>query len=85
MNRRYFSSTVNLKQIINTVQGPRNITIFDQQDTKLAKSKGKSSKLIKYWMYANSIHLVDYANFLTRGKLRNIKFIKKNKSEINCF
>ena len=85
MNRRYFSSTLNLQEKINKIKGPRNIIIFDQQDTNVAKLKGKSLKLIKNWMYANSIHLIDYANFLTRGKLKNIKFIKKNKSEINCF
>ena len=84
-NRRYFSSTLNLQEKINKIKGPRNIIIFDQQDTNVAKLKGKSLKLIKNWMYANSIHLIDYANFLTRGKLKNIKFIKKNKSEINCF
>ena len=47
--------------------------------------KGKSLKLIKNWMYANSIHLIDYANFLTRGKLKNIKFIKKIKVKLIVF
>ena len=82
MNRRYFP-LLNLQEKINKIKGPRKN--LESTRTNVAKLKGKSLKLIKNWMYANSIHLIDYANFLTRGKLKNIKFIKKNKSEINCF
>ena len=85
MNRRYFSSTLNLIKRIKNLKEPRSIQIYDQQDTIIAKKKGKSKKLIKNWMYANSIHLIDYISFLTRGKIEKIYFIQKTKNEVNCF
>lgn len=85
MNRRYFSSTLNLIKKIKNIKEPRSIQIYDQQDTKIARKKGKSKKLVSNWMYANSIHLIDYISFLTRGKIKDIKFIKRTKDEINCY
>lgn len=85
MNRRYFSSTLNLIKRIKNLKDPRSIQIYDQQDTIMAKKKGKSKKLIKNWMYANSIHLIDYISFLTRGKIKKMYFIQKTKNEVNCF
>ena len=85
MNRRYFSSTLNLIKKIKNIKEPRSIQIYDQQNTRIAKQKGKSKKLILNWMYANSIHLIDYISFLTRGKINKIYFIQKTKNEINCF
>ena len=84
MNRRYFSSTLNLIRRIEKIKEPRSIQIYDQQDTITAKKKGKSKKLLSNWMYANSIHLVDYISFLSRGKIKKIIFTLKNKNEINC-
>ena len=43
MNRRYFSSTINLK--VKKLNGPRSIHIYDQQDTVAAKEVNQ--KLIK--------------------------------------
>ena len=39
MNRRYFSSTINLKKKLTKLNGPRSIHIYDQQDTIAAKKK----------------------------------------------
>lgn len=85
MNRRFFSSTIFLLEKLKTQRGPRFIQIVDQQNTIFEKEKKTPKKIIFYWMYANSIHLIDYANFLTRGKIKKINFVYKNKKEINCF
>jgi transposase len=54
----------------------------------LAKKIGKNKKVIKNWMYANSIHLIDLINFFSSNS--NYKVIKKkitkklNKKIIQC-
>tara|TARA_B100001250_G_scaffold407433_1_gene428184 strand:+ start:2692 stop:3624 length:933 start_codon:yes stop_codon:yes gene_type:complete len=85
MNRRYFSSTLNLLKKVESDKGFRSIQIFDQQDTKIEKKKGRSKKIIKYWMYANSIHLIDYISILARGNPIKINVIYKDDKEVNCF
>ncbi len=85
MNRRYFSSTINLNRKLTKINEPRSIHIYDQQDTLAAKKRGKSKKLLRNWMYANSIHLIDYISFLTRGVIRKKYFIYRGKNEINCY
>ncbi len=84
MNRRFFSSTINLLNHIEKNKGKRIIHIFDQQDTAIEKIKKTPKKIISNWMYANSIHLVDYMSILARGKLQKIDLIYKNKNEICC-
>lgn len=84
MNRRYFSSTLNLLHQIRNKKGKRIIHIFDQQDTKVEKAKKRSSKVIKNWMYANAIHTIDYATFLTRGSFKKITFLTKSKTDLIC-
>ena len=44
MNRRYFSSTLNLLHQIRNKKGKRIIHIFDQQDTKVEKQKRDQAK-----------------------------------------
>ena len=84
MNRRFFSSTSNLLTHLKKSNGKRIVHIFDQQDTEAEKKKKTSKKIISNWMYANSIHLIDYVSILTRGELNKINLIYKNKKEINC-
>lgn len=84
MNRRYFSSTLNLLNEIKGQKDKRVIHIFDQQDTNIEKLKKRPKKIIDYWMYANAIHTLDYANFLTRGNIKKIDFLIKTKKEISC-
>ena len=71
LNRRFYSSTLEAKKIIDKKNGKRFIKITDQETQKF-------SKLINdNLMYANSIHLVDYASIFARGKLIKIKKLKK--------
>tara|TARA_B110000114_G_C15019812_1_gene368421 strand:- start:242 stop:1174 length:933 start_codon:yes stop_codon:yes gene_type:complete len=80
LNRRYLNSTSLLLKKISNDKSKRIVNIFDQEDTDKAKKNGHSSLIIKKWMYANSIHLIDYFTFLCRG---NIKSINNQKIKIN--
>ena len=71
LNRRFYSSTLEAKKIVDQNNGKRFIKINDQEIQKF-------SKLINdNLMYANSIHLIDYASIFARGKLVKVKKIKK--------
>ena len=87
LNRRYYSSINYLKNFIKT-QNIYKINITDQQDLILAKKIGKNKNVIKYWMYANSIHLIDLINFFSENsyyKIQKKKINKKlNKKIIQC-
>tara|TARA_A100001015_G_scaffold318954_1_gene440401 strand:- start:692 stop:1621 length:930 start_codon:yes stop_codon:yes gene_type:complete len=84
MNRRFYSSTDNLISHLKKSKGERTIYIFDQQDTDVEKRKKTPKKIISNWIYANSIHLIDYVSILARGKLKSIDLIYKKKKEICC-
>lgn len=80
LNRRYFSSTIKLMSKLNKNNSKRVVNIFDQENTIAAKKNGHSKKVIKNWMFANSIHLIDLFSILCRGK---IKKISKEKKQLN--
>ena len=45
------------------------INVFDQQNKEAAAAIGHPVELVENWMYANSIHLVDYLPLLAGAKL----------------
>lgn len=76
LNRRFYSSTLQAKKIINRNKNKRLIKINDQETQKFSKLINKNL------MYANSIHLIDYISIFARGnlvKVQKIKSYKKNK------
>lgn len=83
LNRRFYKSTINAKKIVKKFKEKRIIKVVDCQNRKVyfnnAQKNGikKSLKSIKYLMYTNSVHLLDYITQFCRGEL--IK-IKNNKS-----
>lgn len=74
-NRRYYSSTRNALLEIEKISGPRFIHLLDQEDQVRALEVGQPKKVVDYWMYANSIHLVDYLNLFGRGKVISVEQI----------
>ena len=75
LNRRFYSSSMYLKKKIETINEKIVIQINDNQDLNLAKSFSYNNKIIKNWMYANSIHNIDLFNYFGRGKIINVKNI----------
>jgi predicted dehydrogenase len=73
LNRRFLSSSQRVMKSLNENNKPRSITVFDQQSLDVARSFNHHEEVVKYWMYANSIHLVDYLSFFGRGEVTDIQ------------
>ena len=82
LNRRFYSSVLNAKNLLKKDNSKRIIKIFDQEDTIAVKKLGRPLKVVKNWMFANSIHMIDFVNIFARGKIKKIikvdKINKKN-------
>lgn len=72
LNRRFLSSTKAVAQSLDVQAGPRHINVFDQQSLALARELKHETEVVNHWMYANSIHLVDYIRFLGRGQITEV-------------
>lgn len=75
-NRRHYDSTLLAQKILKKDNSKRLILVNDQQDIIKAK-KFHPSIVCKNFMYANSIHLVDYCQIFARGNPK--KFINLTK------
>jgi predicted dehydrogenase len=69
LNRRHHSSTRIVLEDISKQQGQRLIHVYDQEDTNVARKAGQPELVVQNWMYANSIHVVDYLSILGRGEI----------------
>ncbi|MBK8188038.1 MAG: Gfo/Idh/MocA family oxidoreductase [Cellvibrio sp.] len=67
LNRRSYSSTRQAIEKVQQHEGVRLISITDQQDMAAAREYGTPEKVVRNFMYANSIHLIDYFSLFGRG------------------
>jgi predicted dehydrogenase len=72
LNRRFLSSTRAALEDLRLREGPRYIRVQDQQSLEQAAAFGHPRIVVENWMYANSIHLIDYLRTFGRGKVRSI-------------
>jgi len=72
LNRRHHSSSRTVIEDIAKQIGPRLIHVYDQQDQIEARKAGQPELVVQNWMYANSIHLVDYLSILGRGGIVSV-------------
>lgn len=72
LNRRQHSSTRLVLEEMCQYKGARLIHVYDQQDSIAARIAGQPELVVKNWMYANSIHLIDYFNTLGRGNIVSV-------------
>ena len=72
LNRRFYSSTQKLQKILLNNKDKRIVTVFDQESKSNALKSGHNNKVVKNWMFANSIHLIDYFNIFCRGNFKKI-------------
>jgi predicted dehydrogenase len=72
LNRRHYSSTRRVVEDLSHAQGQRLIHVFDQEDLITARKSGQPDLVVRNWMYANSIHLIDYLTFLGRGRIEAV-------------
>ena len=73
-NRRNYNTT---KYILSDIHKSKKrlVQIFDQQNIYDYRVVGLPNKIKKNWMFANSTHLIDFANIFCRGNI--IKIDKK--------
>lgn len=76
LNRRHYSSTLEVQKLISESNEPRIILIQDQEDPKSALAAGQPELVTKNWMYANSIHIIDYFQLFARGELLKTEIIE---------
>ena len=69
LNRRYMSSTRGVMRDLEESEGQRFIKVQDQEDQAAAMAAGQPEAVVRTWMYANSIHMVDYFTVLGRGTI----------------
>lgn len=72
LNRRFLSSTQAALKDLSEREGKRFIQVHDAQSQDIARQVGHPQEIIDTWMFANSIHLVDYLCAFGRGKIEDV-------------
>ena len=73
LNRRHYSSTRTVLKDLATNAGPRFIHVQDQEDAIAALRAGQPKLVVDNWMYANSIHVIDYLKVFGRGEIISVE------------
>lgn len=73
LNRRAYSSTRQALARLADNSGPRFVKVMDQQDQQAARDIYKEPpEVVRNYMYANSIHLIDYFRVFGRGEVTGV-------------
>jgi predicted dehydrogenase len=81
-NRRAYSSTRQALELLQDDSSQRFIKVVDQQDQQAAILLTKQPELVaRNYMFANSIHLIDYFRVLGRGEVASVEPIVRWKPE----
>lgn len=81
-NRRTYSSTRQALARLESNPGQRFIKVMDQQDQGFARDVVKEPpEVVKNYMYANSIHLIDYFRVFGRGEIIEVVPVEPWNSE----
>jgi predicted dehydrogenase len=73
LNRRFMSSTLKVQEDLKSQADIRYIRVQDQEDQKQAREAGQPSVVVDNWMYANSIHTIDYFQIFGRANVSCVK------------
>jgi predicted dehydrogenase len=68
-NRRFYNSTRLILDELKQVEGQRLIQVYDQEEPLLLD---RPAEVHQNWMYANSIHVIDYLKILGRGEITRV-------------
>jgi predicted dehydrogenase len=73
-NRRAYFSTRQALELLKGSSSERFIKVIDQQDQQSAMEVNKQPELVaRNYMFANSIHLIDYFRALGRGEVAGVE------------
>lgn len=73
LNRRLYSSTQTAIDDLSGRSDRRFIRVQDQQDQAAGLAMGQPEVVVKNWMYANSIHTIDYLRMFGRGRVTRVR------------
>lgn len=76
LNRRSLGATRAVLDDLATDSNPRFIHVQDQQSLAAARAIGHRAEVVDNWMFANSIHLVDYLRVFGRGAVTRVDVLK---------
>ena len=71
-NRRFYGATQAVMAALAGEASPRLIAVLDQQSMDEARGVNAPEAVVQTWMYANSIHLIDYFTHLGRGAIIDV-------------
>ena len=77
LNRRHYSSTRAVLTEIDELAGQRLVQVMDQENPIVALEGGQPPLVVDNWMYANSIHIVDYLCVFCRGDVISVDNVIK--------
>jgi predicted dehydrogenase len=72
LNRRFYGSTRTVATDLATQDGQRLIVVRDQEDPRAALAAGQPALVVKNWMYANSVHMIDFFRVFGRGTVTGV-------------
>jgi len=72
LNRALYSSTLAVQEGLAADSAPRFVKVQDQQSMARALAAGQPREVVERWMFANSVHLVDYFRLLARGRATSV-------------
>lgn len=76
LNRRQIGSTKAALADLAADEAPRFIHVQDQQSLDVARAIGHHEDVVRNWMFANSIHLVDYVRAFGRGDVESVNVLE---------
>lgn len=77
LNRRHYSSTRAVLTEVDAGEGQRLVQVIDQENPIAALEGGQPPRVVENWMYANSIHIIDYLCIFCRGEVTSIDHVIK--------
>jgi predicted dehydrogenase len=72
LNRRFHSSTAAVTAALIGSDARRFIHVVDQEDLEAATASGQPELVVRNWMFANSIHVIDYLRVFGRGDVVSV-------------
>ncbi len=73
LNRRHYGATQVVLQDLASQPGLRLIRVQDQEAPAVALESGQPELVVRNWMFANSIHLIDYFSLFGRGAVTSVE------------
>lgn len=85
LNRRQYSSTHAVLDDLESHKRQRLVHVYDQENPRVALESGQPQKVVDNWMFANSIHVIDYFRLFCRGELLSVDNLSRWQPNEPCF